>query len=386
METSLTAFYFPAAVALGALHALEPGHAKTLTAAYLIGTKGTKRDAVLLGLSVATTHSIVVIALSVTALIVGQEAFTEHATRWLQIISGVAVILLGAWMLWRRWPKMRTATKRLAHAHDHDHGHDHAHHHDHAHPHEEPAPVNIVGRFASGELQIITTPQGERMVLQLNQPVSGLKCRVDITRPEGVIETLPLGFLLGTRDVYISKEAPGEPHEFAAVLELECGPDRETIPFEMHEPQHDHLHDHSHHHHHEHHHDHDDMDEDEHARAHAATLPDYVKRGERPSAGQIIAFGAAGGLVPCPASVTVMLLALSVGQTGLGLFTVLGFSLGLALALVGIGLLVVAGISHLGKTSRFAWVSRHAPVISAFVVILSGVAALLLTPGHSHVH
>ena len=46
MDTSI--LYFPTAVGLGALHALEPGHAKTLTAAYLIGTKGTKRDAVLL--------------------------------------------------------------------------------------------------------------------------------------------------------------------------------------------------------------------------------------------------------------------------------------------------------------------------------------------------
>ena len=376
MDTSLTALYFPAAVALGALHALEPGHAKTLTAAYLIGTKGTKRDAVLLGISVATTHSIVVIALSVTALLVGQKAFTDQATRWLQIISGVAVILLGAWMLWRRWPRKRKHKDTVEDQHDHHHDHDHSH------VHETPASVAINSRLASGELQIIQTPQGERMVFQVNDPVPGLRCRVDITRPDGVIETLPLGILLGSRDVYISKEAPDEPHEFAAVLELELDDQREALPFAMHEPHHDHDHDHSHH----HDHDHDDMDEDEHARAHAATMPDYVKRGERPSAGQIIAFGAAGGLVPCPASVTVMLLALSVGKTGMGLLTVLGFSLGLAIALVGIGLLVVAGISHLGKTSRFAWFSRHAPVISACVVMLSGVIALLISPGHSHAH
>jgi nickel/cobalt exporter len=56
MAAPLSLLYFPSAVALGALHALEPGHAKTLTAAYLIGTKGTKRDAVLLGMSVAATR------------------------------------------------------------------------------------------------------------------------------------------------------------------------------------------------------------------------------------------------------------------------------------------------------------------------------------------
>ncbi|HEX7673983.1 MAG TPA: hypothetical protein VF412_07425, partial [Bdellovibrio sp.] len=68
IENPFTWLYFPTALALGALHALEPGHAKTLTAAYLIGIKGTKRDALLLGLSVAITHSFVVIAISVAAL------------------------------------------------------------------------------------------------------------------------------------------------------------------------------------------------------------------------------------------------------------------------------------------------------------------------------
>lgn len=88
---------------LGALHALEPGHAKTLTAACLIGIKGTKRDAILLGLSVAATHSLVVVGLSVAALWLGREAFTDRATYWLQIGSGIVVVLLGAWLLARRW-------------------------------------------------------------------------------------------------------------------------------------------------------------------------------------------------------------------------------------------------------------------------------------------
>jgi len=53
VENPLTWMYLPTALSLGALHALEPGHAKTLTAAYLIGIKGTKQDAFFLGLSVA---------------------------------------------------------------------------------------------------------------------------------------------------------------------------------------------------------------------------------------------------------------------------------------------------------------------------------------------
>lgn len=259
MQPDLSLFYFPAAVALGALHAVEPGHAKTLTAAYLIGIKGTKRDAVLLGLSVALTHSLVVIALSATALWIGREAFTDQATHWLQTVSGAVVISLGAWMLWRRWPS------RPLQSHDHPHPHEHSL--DQAHGHGD---------------------------------------------------------------------------------------------------------DHSHHHSDQH------LEDDEHARQHAATLPEYARRGERPTPMQVVAFGAAGGMIPCPASVTVMLLALSVGQVGLGLFTVFGFSLGLAITLVGIGLLIVAGLNRLGGTRRFSWFSRHAPVISAGVVILSGMVALLL--------
>lgn len=349
MDPSLSWLYFPSAVLLGALHALEPGHAKTLTAAYLIGTKGTKRDAVLLGISVAFTHSIIVVGLATTALWVGQETFTDRATRWLQMGSGIVVILLGVWLLWRRWPRVRRSL-----------GHDHPHHHHHA-----PEPFVFRGRLAQGALRIVDTPGGERMRLALQAPVSGLTCRVDIFRPDGEVEVLPLRLEPGRDAPYTSDVAPREPHEFVAVLEIVHGDLKETLPFEMHEPA-------------DHHHDHDLMDEDEHARAHAATLPDYAKRGERPGIGQILAFGAAGGLVPCPASVTVMLLALSVGKVGMGLFTVLGFSLGLALALVGVGLIVVAGISHLGSTGRFAWLSRRAPVISAVVVMLSGLVALLI--------
>jgi len=132
MDLSLV--YFPTAVAIGAMHALEPGHAKTLTAAYLIGVKGTKRDALLLGLCVAATHSIIVVSLAAAAVWVGQEAFTDEATWWLKIGSSVAVIGLGGWMLWKRWPRRRrdnAATDQSEHDHHHDHLHDHDHDHDH---------------------------------------------------------------------------------------------------------------------------------------------------------------------------------------------------------------------------------------------------------------
>jgi ABC-type nickel/cobalt efflux system permease component RcnA len=73
----------------------------------------------------------------------------------------------------------------------------------------------------------------------------------------------------------------------------------------------------------------------------------------------------------------VMLLALSIGRFGSGIFAVMGFSMGLALTLVGIGLAVVAGLSRIHGSGRFHWISSRAPVLSAGVVILSGLGALL---------
>lgn len=116
MAQNLSIFYFPAALALGALHALEPGHAKALTASYLIGIKGTKRDSVVLGLSVAATHSLVVIGISLIGLWLGNEAFTGRATAWLERGSGMVAIAIGSWMLYRR------IFKKKRHSH-HLHGH-----------------------------------------------------------------------------------------------------------------------------------------------------------------------------------------------------------------------------------------------------------------------
>ncbi len=346
IQNPLTWLYFPTALTLGALHALEPGHAKTLTAAYLIGIKGTKRDALLLGISVAFTHSLVVIAISVAALWIGRETFTQDVTHWLQLGSGVIVVCLGAWMLVTRIRHMKRA--QVEHHHPHHHG--------------TPDPVRMENDFCRGTLEIIETEAGERFRFKADEIKQGGSIRVLINRVNGleVLELFP-----GTDDPseFLSSVAPEEPHEFAAEFEIRVGQKHEVFPFEMHEP--------------EGHHDHRLMSDDEHARAHAATIPDYAKRGERPTWQQILAFGAAGGMIPCPASITVMLLALSIGQFASGLLAVAGFSLGLAVTLVGIGLVVVAGLNRLKGSGHFHWVSTKAPIVSAAVVMISGLAALL---------
>lgn len=343
MTNTLGIVYFPAAVALGALHALEPGHAKALTAAYLIGIKGTKRDSVILGLSVAATHSIVVIGISAFGLWLGNEAFTGQATEWLERGSGIVAIAIGSWMLWRRLtPKNKN----------------------HSHHHHAPQPALIAATGINGALEIVETPLGERMRFTATQATSDDEFVVEIDRDPGQIERLTLTRSRENSRVFLSTEVPCEPHEFSARIISRTTDYMAT--FSMKEPDDHHHHNHSH------------MDDVAHAKAHAATLPDYVHSGERPSVGQIIGFGAAGGMIPCPASITVMLLALSTGKAGLGVFTVLGFSLGLALALVGVGVLIITGLSKLSNTGRLSWLSSKAPVISAALVIVSGLFALLI--------
>jgi nickel/cobalt exporter len=358
--------YLPSAVALGALHALEPGHAKTLTAAFLIGTKGTKRDAVLLGISVAFTHSIVVIVLAVLGVWVGKEAFADEAMYWLQITSGTIVVLLGCYLLYRRLP--------TAHLHTSEHGHAHPHPH-----HQAPEPFRFSSDTASGTLAVVDTPEGERFQLGISVTARLASATVKILRPHNVVEEHVL--VRRPDGVWVSEQAPEEPHEFDALLELEADGRRQELVFRMVEPANDHHGGHAHP------HDHDlDVDELAHARAHAATLPAYVQRGERPTFWQIVTFGAAGGLVPCPAAVTVMLLAIAVNRTGNGLVMVLGFSVGLAITLVSIGLAVVMGLNALGSQGRFGWLSRRAPLISAAVVVLSGVAAFIIALAGNHSH
>ena len=356
MSNPLSLVYFPSAVLLGALHALEPGHAKALTASYLIGIKGTKRDSVILGLSVAATHSIVVIAISALGLWIGEEAFAGTATRWLERGSGFVAVAIGSWMLFRRLSKRY----RIEHHHLTDHQHEHP----------APEPVLIRGKRLQGTLGIIDTPLGERIRFTSVRSWVGGRIHVEIARGEGKVETLELSVSPEDPHVLLSPSPPEEPHEFTAQL-LFAGESGETdgVSFTVSEPDgHAHSHEHNHAH----------LDDEAHARAHTETLPDYVKAGDRPTLGQIVVFGAAGGMIPCPASITVMLLAVSSGRTAMGLVTVLGFSLGLALALVSVGVAIVSGLSRLSSAGRLSWLTRHAPVASAALVIVSGLFAILI--------
>jgi nickel/cobalt exporter len=91
------------AVGLGALHALEPGHGKTIVAAYLVGSRGTSKHAVLLGLIVTAAHTAGVYLLGAITLYASKYIVPEHLYPWLGVISGVAIAVLACFMLLRTW-------------------------------------------------------------------------------------------------------------------------------------------------------------------------------------------------------------------------------------------------------------------------------------------
>jgi nickel/cobalt exporter len=124
-----------AAVALGALHAVAPGHGKTVMAAYLVGERGSLRHALVLGSTVAVTHTAGVLVLG--GVLAASQAFApERLYPYFGIASGVCFAALGATLLWRALTRRRSLHARH-HVHTHD-GHDDAHHHHgHPHPHDD---------------------------------------------------------------------------------------------------------------------------------------------------------------------------------------------------------------------------------------------------------
>ncbi|PWB90142.1 nickel/cobalt efflux protein RcnA [Methylocystis sp. MitZ-2018] len=290
--------FAPSAVALGALHGLEPGHSKTMMAAFIVAVRGTVAQAVLLGLAATISHTAIVWAVALTGLYLGAQLNVEANEPYLQIVSGVLIIAVALWMMWRSWRDIAakgavTAAAResgllpagasAAHSHSHDDAHLHEHAHEHVHVHDGGVPHSH------------------------------------------------------------------QEEEFESEL-LDVDP---TVYADAHEREH---------------------------------ALDIERRfaSRRVTTGQIILFGLTGGLIPCPASITVLLLCLQVGRIGLGALLVLCFSVGLALTLVLVGVAAALGMRH--AASRWPGLealASRAPYVSGAIVaavgaytIATGAAAL----------
>ncbi|EAA7060302.1 nickel/cobalt efflux protein RcnA [Salmonella enterica subsp. enterica serovar Java] len=250
-------FFIPSAILLGILHGLEPGHSKTMMAAFIIAIKGTVKQAVMLGLAATLSHTAIVWLIALGGMYLSRAFTAQSVEPWLQLISAIIILSTACWMFWRTW---RGEQQWLAgnHHHDHDHGHDHDHDHDH-HGH---------------------------------------------IHPEGA-----------TSKAY----------------------------------------------------------QDAHERAHAADIQRRFD-GQTVTNGQILLFGLTGGLIPCPAAITILLICIQLKAFTLGATMVLSFSLGLALTLVTVGVGAAISVQQAAKRwSGFSTLARRAPYFSSILIGLVGV-------------
>jgi nickel/cobalt exporter len=210
------------ALAAGAGHALAPGHGKTMVAAYLVGSRGTPQQAILLGLITTLTHTVSVFALGILVLLFSEHVLPEQVYPLLSLVSGLTICGIGFWLL----------DKYVSDSTEPHHHHDlhYVHHHHHA----------------------------------------------------------------------------------------DC-PSRSQV-----------------------------------------TLP------------SLLALGAAGGLVPCPSALVLLLSAIALHQTAYGLVLVSAFSFGLAVVLIAIGLTVVYAHKRLSNLPSIKPLQRFAPVVSASAIIIAG--------------
>ena len=253
-----------AAMGFGALHALGPGHGKSVVAAYLVGSRGTPRHALALGVTVTATHTAAVYALGFFTIAASDLFAPEEAFVYLGVGSGALIVVMGASLFVSRLRSLR--------AHAHGEADDGLHRH------------GFFGKQHS------------------HMPRSGAA-------------------------------HPG-PH-----------------PHDDHEHEHDH------------------------ASAGQTAAPGVTWR-------SLLTLGVAGGLLPCPSALVVMLAAISLGQVLFGMLLIVAFSAGLAGVLVAIGFAVVLG-KHLSRRPALSAIAGQplagrllaaVPIVSALAVTLAGVA------------
>ena len=345
--------FIPTAILLGALHGLEPGHSKTMMAAFIIAVRGTVKQAVLLGICATISHTAIVWIIALGGLYLWRGLAPETIEPYLQVASAAIIIVMGAWMLWRtRREQGFAATPDHDHSHD-DHGHD--------------APARIDTGHGVLQLEVFEdgVPPRFRITTESGHAWLPADVAVETERPDGTRQafgfTQQEGFLESLDDI-------PEPHEFVARLCLTHGGHAHNydVAFIEHEHGHDHIHEELR-----------GLDltagqQDAHELAHANDIRRrFADRNVTTS--QIVIFGLTGGLIPCPGAITVLLLCLQLKEFVLGAALVLCFSIGLALTMVTSGVIAAMSVKHVSKRfSGFGEIVRKAPYVSGAVILVIG--------------
>lgn len=369
-------FFIPSAVLLGALHGLEPGHSKTMMAAFIVAIRGTVTQAVLLGLAATLSHTLVVWAVALTGMYLFKGIDAETTEPYFQLASAVIIIGIAGWMFWRTWQEQKLARQHEREVAAFETSRD-------------ASPLSRMVDTGHGFMSLEITPERParfRLRVVSGDNWAGEYVTLTVERPDG--GTQAFSFL--DRDGYMeSAEVVAEPIDFTARLSLDHGDHEHDYdvsflnggegakPPNQHEPG---L----------------DVSGDGYMDAHELSHANDIRKrftDRQVTTWQIILFGLTGGLIPCPAAITVLLLCIQLKEITLGAALVLCFSIGLAITLVTVG--AVAAISVRQATKRVGWLSTaaaRAPYFSSALIILVGLYTAyhgwsgLRELGHSHPH
>lgn len=346
--------FIPTAILLGALHGLEPGHSKTMMASFIIAVKGTMAQAALLGLCAALSHSLIVWVLAGLALKFGNALIAEQAEPYFMLLSAVIVIGVAIWMFVRTFNDNKAAKAQRSAPHDGqviDTGHGYVE--------IEVFESGVPPKFRLHAFDQAMGSQGSATFGHVS---------IETHRPGGVRQV----FSLVHKGAYWeSVEDIPEPHAFKAVLCLGHGDHAHRYNVAFSEDEHPHHDGHGHEHH--------PADgavggyQNAHEKAHA----EHIARrfvGGKVTTGQIAMFGLTGGLIPCPASVTILIICLHLKRFTLGAAMVASFSLGLAISMVGVGVIAAWGAQQVGKRlGHWGGLARKMPYFSSGLMVVVGV-------------
>lgn len=333
---------FLLSIVLGGMHAFAPGHGKTLMAAYLVGRRSSLRQAATIGLSVTLTHTFGVLALGVILSVV-VVASPDRVYPWLGLASGIMLAGIGVTLLRNGLAARRASLGQLTETA--------------LSATAEPSAVDSVGSVAVGGTRPMISTYARR---QRSSGLGGIPGKnATLTLTPGIDAT-----------VDGPGQAPAHPPVHGGAGHSHDG----------------HTHDG---------HTHDGHTHDGHTHQHAGIegmhshglfshthLPPAGS--ERTGARSMLAVGFAGGLVPSPSALVVLLGGIALGRAWFGVLLVVAYGIGMALALVGTGLVLVKARDRLhrwaeasARTRRSGVVlllTRALPTLTAIIVVGAGLS------------
>ncbi|MCS3429902.1 nickel/cobalt efflux protein RcnA [Klebsiella sp. BIGb0407] len=342
-------FFIPSAILLGALHGLEPGHSKTMMAAFIIAIKGTVRQAVMLGLAATLSHTAIVWLIAFGGMYISNKFTAESAEPWLQLVSAVIILGTAFWMFWRTWRGEKNWLESMREEEQH-------HHHDESRL--------IDTGHGQVELSIYEEGQAPHWRLRSVRGQKWVAGDVSLVTTRGNTDYSQL-FEFVDKGTYLeSRLAIPEPHDFDVRLSLGHRGHAHEYALSFHE------------------HDHAslvglDIHSKEYQDAHELAHAHDIKRrftDKKVTNGQILLFGLTGGLIPCPAAITVLLICIQLKALTLGATLVVCFSIGLALTLVTVGVGAAISVRQVAKRwSGFNKIAKRAPYFSSALIACVGI-------------